>query len=147
MLARRDDEAATMAGEDVSMNADNASKRQLSGALTTMHTQGLPICRHLRERRAPRCDARAMMEAAWRGVARRADSPRCTMRLRRRAVAHSSNYRRDARVHRVEARAGAETLLSHALHRGTRATIRDHRHAACNHSNQSPGSTTTPKFP
>lgn len=26
-------------GDDVSMNADNASKRQLGGALTTMHTR------------------------------------------------------------------------------------------------------------
>lgn len=37
MLARRDDEDDD--GGDVSMNADNAAKRQLSGALTTMHTQ------------------------------------------------------------------------------------------------------------
>jgi len=93
------------------MNADNAFKRQLGDALTTMHTQGLRYAVTLGE----------------------GDSPRCAMRLRRRAVAgsHVALIIRDTRACIEWKRARTRVRKRFFLTRRTvgRAAIRDHQRA------------------
>lgn len=121
--------------DDVSMNADNASKRQLGGASTTMHT-GL--------RYAPRLGDGGARRDHDDGSSDSAVTTQVTASYRSR-----SNYRRDACVHRVEARGNAS--FSRAAPWDAHL-IRDHRAHSCEcvciiTVIAAAESATTPKFP
>lgn len=94
--------------DDVSMNADNASKRQLGSTLTTMHTPGLRYA--------------VTLESARMGAS---ESPRYAMRLHRAIALIIGETRACIEWKRARARVRKRFFLTRRT--VGRATIRDHQ--------------------